>query len=201
MKRKNLGIIVFFVLVAAGVVSLYYYLVTHKSGGRENLTAKKTDVQELIDRDLDTYYPATVRVVMETYSKLCDVLYNEKYSEEEYEKLMKQYRKLLDDELLAKNPENIQLTIMNEEITKYKDDKKNIFSYRFIDDPENKESEIDGKSYATVTMSFGIKKGASSVETTEETFILRKDNKNRWKILGWKLRDKKNVTASPKSNE
>ncbi len=201
MKRKNIGIIVFFVLVAAGVVGLYYYLITHKSGAGEDLTAKKTAVQELIDRDLDTYYPATVNVVMETYSKFCEVLYNEKYSEEEYGKLMKQYRKLLDDELLAQNPENMQLTIMNEEITKYKDDKKNIFSFRFIDDPENKESEIDGKSYATVTMSFGIKKGASRVETTEETFILRKDNKNRWKILGWKLRDKKNATASPKSDE
>ena len=106
----------------------------------------------------------------------------------------------MDDELLAENPEDAQLIVLSEEIAKYKEEKKNIFSYRFIDDPDNKESEIDGKSYATVTMSLGVKKGTSSVETTEETFILRKDSKDRWKILGWKLRPKKgsnSTTTSP----
>ena len=197
MKKKNVGIVIIFLLVGAGVIGLYYYFLTHNSNKEEDLTDKKTAVQELIDMDLDNYYPATVNTVLETYSKFCQAFYNEDYKEDEYKLMMNQYRKLMDDELLANNPEDVQLVVLNQDIESFQDDNKVIFSYRFVDDPENKESTIDGKSYATKTMSFGVKKGSSSVETTEEVFILRKDSKDRWKILGWKLRDKKNISASP----
>lgn len=197
MKRKNTGIIIIFILIAVGVVGLYYYFLTNQSDQDEDLTGKKTPVQELIDMDLDIYYPATVKTVMEAYGKFCVAFYNEDYSDEEYTQLLRQYRKLMDDELLANNPEDAQILLMKEDVDSFKDDKKTLFNYRFIDDPKNKESIIDGKYYATITMSFGIKAGASRVETTEEDFILRKDKDNRWKILGWKLRDKADSSQQP----
>ena len=189
MKKKSFGVIIFFLVIGIGVVGLYYYFLTHKSDKGENLIEKKTAVEKLIDMDLDVYYPATVNTVMETYSKLCEAFYNEDYTDDEFKQLMSQYRKLLDEELLEKNPESSQLTLMTQDVEQFRKDKKNIISYRFIDDQSNKESEIDGRSYATVTLSIGVKKDASSVETTEENFILRKDSKGRWKILGWKLRN------------
>ncbi len=200
MKKRYSHIIVVFVFIAIGVVGLYYFFLTHNFDKGEDLTQKKTLVEKMIDMDLELYYPATANTVLETYAKFCQALYNEDYTDEQYKKLMSQYRKLMDDELLLKNPEEAQLTSMREEIAEYKEKKKNIFTYRFIDDIKNKEVKIEGKSYATITMSFGIKEGNSGVVTTEETFILRKDNEDKWKILGWKLREKKDDSLSSSAN-
>ena len=200
MKKKYSHIIVVFVLIAIGVVALYYFFLTHNFDKEEDLTEKKTFVEKMIDMDLDIYYPATTNTVLETYGKICQALYNEDYTDEQYKKLMSQYRKLMDDELLLKNPEEAQLTSMREEIADYKEKDKNIFTYRFVDDLNNKEVEIGDKTYATITMSFGVKEGSSIVVTTEETFILRKDNEDKWKILGWKLREKKDDSLSASAN-
>lgn len=201
--KKIIGTIAVFLVIGVAVVGLYYYFLTQKSKDEEGLYEKKTPVEELIEMDLDTYYPATVKTVMETYCKFLRTFYNEDYSEEEYAQLMKQYRKLLDDELLANNPEEQQLASMKAEIESYKEEDKVLFSYRFLEDKEIIETEKEGRTYATVDMSFGLKEGGSAVKTTEENFILRKDSKNKWKILGWKLRNKSSkeeAQASPEAS-
>lgn len=201
MKGKRISVFIVFTILAVGIVGLYYYFLTHKSEKEEDLTKEKSAVQEMIDMDFEEFYPATVNTVMETYCKLCQAMYNEEYSEDEFKQLLSQYRKLLDDELLAQNPEDTQLSQLSADIGQYKDDKKIIFTYRIVDDASNKETTLDGKNYATTTISMGVKQGSSSVETTVETFILRKDKNDRWKILGWQLKNstvvEDNTTASP----
>lgn len=198
--KKRIATVVVFLVIGAAVVGLYYYFLNRESNDEEGLYEKKTAVEELIDMDLDVYYPATVKTVMETYCEFLLAFYNEDYTEDEYAKLIKQYRKLMDDELLTKNPEEQQMVTLKADIDSYEDEDKVLFSYRFLEDKEIKETVKDDKTYATVDMSFGMKVGGSTVETAEENFILRKDSNNKWKILGWKLRDrsrKEEASASP----
>jgi hypothetical protein len=67
----------------------------------------------------------------------------------------------------------------------YKATGKKVYKVMLEENSEVEYSTVDGQSYASINCVYYLKdeKGTSKVE---ETYILREDENDRWKILGWK---------------
>lgn len=190
MKKKIRAIII--MLIFAGlVVALYYKLSYKEIGGSEQVEIPETKIEEVLVKDLSSSeYPATPKAVIKLYSQMSKCFYDGGYTEKQYENLVEQYRKLLDQELLVNNPEEDHAFRLSEEIQTYGDANRFILVFYEPKEEEVKRYESAGKEYATVPMTYALKEGDSAVLNTKEEFILRKDNEGKWKILGWRVKDK-----------
>lgn len=147
---------------------------------------KSEEGQFLKERDLENAYPETPTELVKLYWRFNKYMYNKKISDEDLTALMKQLRKLYDDDFLAEKKNSESNMIAN-----FKKDKENredetivsavVEKYDSVKTKKNK----DKKKYATVTVAVHTKKnGKSSVFF--ESFMCRTDKEKHWKILGWK---------------
>ena len=65
---------------------------------------QNTEAQAIIAKDIERNYPATVREVVRLFSRISQCYHNQEISEEEFEALTEQQRKLFDEEFLQNNP-------------------------------------------------------------------------------------------------
>ena len=100
-KSVSKGVIVVGVL-ACICVGFYAYL-SNRSVPEEEEVIEVSVAQEVLLRDLTSQYPPSPREVVKYYSDLTLCLHNEKYSDEEFEKLALQARGLYDQELNDNN--------------------------------------------------------------------------------------------------
>lgn len=177
---KNLRGIIVIVVCACLCVGYYYYL-SHRDTAKDSAP---TEMEQLINKDLDKSYPTTPREVIKFYNRILCSLYNEESSEEEVEALGEQARKLFDEELLAQNPEDVYFTSLETELEEYAEDKKKIISVTISTSKEVDYKEANGEECAYVESSYYLK-GENETGRAEQTYILRKDENGRWKILGY----------------
>ena len=79
-----------------------------------------------------------------------------------------------------------------EEVKEYHDLKKEVVSYA-IDSGNNVVTwTMDGVEYSRILATYTIKEGSSYNKTCEE-FVLKKNQDDQWKILGWRLADKEDM--------
>lgn len=169
------------VLVGVLVISGYWFLRNQEKGKEPKLT----EVNRLIEKDLEVNYPSTPNKVLKMYSRIVKCFYNEELKEEEQDALTDQIMYLYDDQLLEKNPKDKYLERFQGDALDFKASKKTM-----MDPIIQKNSQIsyytkDGKEYATVLVSFMIKEKVDYSKVYEQ-FVLRKDSEDRWKMLGWK---------------
>lgn len=177
--KKLRGIIV--IVVCACLCVGYYYYLSHREAVKDSAPTEK---EQLINKDLEQSYPSTAREVVKLYNRILCCLYNEENSESEVEALGGQVRKLLDEELLTQNPEEIYLISLQADLEEYAQEGKQIISVTISTAKEVEYKEIDNVEYAYVESSYYIK-GEDDSERAGQTYILRKDENGRWKILGY----------------
>ena len=187
MKRRNpTRVIVVFTMLAVFVVGLFFYISNRSKVISEDRAQTMTAVEEILARNLDTNYPPTPKEVLKFYSEITRCFYGEEYTEEELERLASFSRKLFDDELVANQTDEQYLSALKMDIESWKKDKKVISSYSVSSSTDVQEYSYGGYEWAQLYCTYSIRMG-TNVAPIQEHFIMRKDSKGHWKILGWEL--------------
>ncbi|MBE5967763.1 MAG: hypothetical protein E7255_12495 [Lachnospiraceae bacterium] len=176
-KQRTVVTILTMSLIAVMLIALYYYL-TKQTKPVEKLS----EAEVLLSKDLKLYYPATPKEVVKLYSSILQTLYTD-LEDDETKALALKIRELYDKELLEKNPEEDYLTNIYSEIIEWKKAKRTITDFSFVHEEDYVTDNIDGIEYTTVHVIYTFEEKTKHLE--EWRFLLRRDDENHWKILGW----------------
>lgn len=194
-KRRTANTFGMMLIFGIAIVAIYFKLSTSTSPIIEKSFSDKTELELLLTKDIEKDYPSSPREVIKLYTRIMKSFYNESLTDEQVNQLAKQIRCLYDDELLANNSYEDYLLELKVEITEYKSAKRNVMNEIIEDSNKVKYWSKDEKEYASLTAGFTIKEKDSYTKMYED-FILRKDEQENWKIMGWKLSDKTSVESN-----
>ena len=180
--------------ICAGIICCAFYLTAQRSKEQAKKAETLTEVQKLITKNLDTKYPETPREVIKLYNRIITAYYAEEYTEEEFVQLALQVRNLYDDELIASKTENQYIEDLRWDVNQLRDQEIVISSYATSASTDVEEYTKGGFKWAKLYCSFTLRKG-TYVDSTNEVFLLRKDDAGHWKIYGFKLADDEETRA------
>lgn len=188
-RRNKLLVVIIGTIV---LVALYFFFADRNNKKIEQ-TVMTERVQKVLGTDLDLDYPGTPREVIVEFNKIIACYYEGKLDDETLKKVMNQQRLLFDKELLEANSIDTQLKDLKEEILDYQKSKRVIVSSSVEKSSTVKYWSDEGKDYAGIIASYTLKD--SEVVKTYQTYVLRKDDQGKWRILGWE------VTSPPATDE
>lgn len=178
--------LVLVLLGATVILGLYFLFTRNKSTGNEE-TYEITVVDEITTTNLEKNYPASARKVVDLYAKSMQVLYRETYTDDQRDKMIAVIQGLMDEELLANNP-NFAQSIRNE-VKERRDDDYSISAY-VVQTKEPDEVSVSGRKMCNVDCLFNLRYASNGTTANYYTFIMRRDTENgNWKILGWTLKE------------
>ena len=180
---KKVRIVIIAVVLVGLVCGGFYYMSSKKGVSVENKT-ELTTLDKLILKDLESNYPSTPRAVVKLYNQIITCYYSAEFKDDEFEKLVDQALLLFDDELKAKNPKDEYMKTLSNEIEEYKTKDKTISQTAVCSSNDVLYRNDNGDEIAYVNASYFIKEGKDHVKTYEQ-YVLRKDEKGNWKILGY----------------
>ena len=189
-KNKKKITSAFFIMLIIVVLAVTGYYVINKKitqDAADEVKLPNTEYGKLLAKDLDTAYPKTPTEVVKLYWRFNQCMYTEDdLSDSEFEGLLKQLRRLYDDELLSHSDNSWNKMLKNFKSDKktYKSNKQKISSYIVQDNDDVKFGEEKGKECAILYTNTLVKKGSDRVRLYEK-FMCRKDSSGNWKILGW----------------
>ena len=184
MKKRLSWLVVVTIIVVLGVA--WYYYDSMKKDEEGGISDKGVDeVAKVLNKDLEESYPYTAREVVQFFVRIQKCYYNEDYTDEELVKLAYKATELFDDELKAENQFDEYFEDLKEEIDAFESDSKVINRVILEKSSEVVYSTVDEQKYASINCTYYIK-GDTGTSRVMETYILRKDEAGRWKILGWK---------------
>ena len=172
--KKNGQKIIFAVVCVVVIIGLFWYATTKKVNSAEN--------SDNLTKNLEKNYPETPREVVKFYNRIITCFYDEEYTDDELYQLGDQARLLMDDELLENNSRDDYFKSLKADIEDYHDKSKKIESSSVCGSDEVKYQKIDGDDCAYVTASYFVDENKSFTRTNQ-TYVLRKDNDGKWKIL------------------
>ena len=188
-KAQNPIVVTIVMIILAFVVIGGFFLVRH-SGERNQETRKnKTEVEKLMELDLDENYPGTAREVLKINNRLMKCYYNEDLTDEQIKALAMQNQKLFDEELLKRNPYDAYVERLKKEIECYKKSKVTIINIGLQDLADAETEERGGYKFCNLLVSYFLKEGNGHKKTNHK-YYLREDEKGRWKILFWEVTTK-----------
>ena len=188
-KAQNPIVVTIVMIILAFVVIGGFFLVRH-SGERNQETRKnKTEVEKLMELDLDENYPGTAREVLKINNRLMKCYYNEDLTDEQIKALAMQNQKLFDEELLKRNPYDAYVERLKKEIEAYKKSKVTIINIGLQDLADAETEERGGYKFCNLLVSYFLKEGNGHKKTNHK-YYLREDEKGRWKILFWEVTTK-----------
>ena len=188
MKKKSTVITVIVMLLVAAAIVAGYFIISARKNKENYEGGERTELDILLEKDLDKSYPLTSREVIKFYSRILKCYYNEELTEEQLGGLLDQMRGLFDEEFLAQNPRDTHLSELEEEIRDLAARKCKITSYQVQQSGNIVTWTDEEKEYARVIASYTQQEDRKYFKVYEE-FILRKDENGKWKILGWYLTD------------
>lgn len=180
-------IIIIMILIAIGIIYYYYLSANNRVESKKN-SSEETEIQKLINKDLENNYPATPREVVDFFSRVLTCYYEGNCSDDELMSLVLQTRKMFDDELLDRNPIDEYVENLKAEIKQYREENEKISSYIIEKNGEIEYKTFQSHYYSMVDCVYYIK-GDAGTTRTMETYTLRKDSNGKWKILYWSLMD------------
>ncbi|MCD7826785.1 MAG: hypothetical protein LUH14_12650 [Clostridiaceae bacterium] len=189
-KTKKRTVIAFAAIIVLAVLVLAGYILINRQAEQkaQEEVLPDTEIGKLLAKDLDSKYPGTPTEVVKLYWRMNCCIYNEDLSDEDFDALLTQMRKLYDDELLAETKNSFDT--MSENLKKDKEEREDqTFSAYVVQKNSTVEVEtLDDRECATVISSILLK---AKNETTKvyEKFTCRKDSDGKWKILGWQESD------------
>lgn len=168
----------------------YFYYLSNRTVSSDNKTAtvnteKISPVATVLLRNLDINYPATPKEVVKYYAELTKVLYNEEYTDEEFQALAVKIQQLYDPELVANKEQSEYLQDLKDEIETFHTNKWTISTYWTSSSTDVERFTEDGYEFARLYCTFTIRQSGGS-GSSNEVFLLRKDENEHWKIYGWK---------------
>lgn len=196
-KRQNangIKILIIGIILICLVAGYYYYLSNKRQKAAEEAPAKATAVQEALLYNFERNYPPTPKEVVKLYGQISQCFYNEEYTEEEFIQLALQIRNLYDDELIAAKTENQYIEDLRWDVGQMRDQGIVISSYATSASTDVEEYTKGGFKWAKLYCSFTLRKG-TRVGSTNEVFLLRKDDEGHWKIYGFKLADEEETAV------
>lgn len=179
MKKNGLKSIIVVVFCACLCVGYFYYL-TQKTSGKEQ---KLTEVEMIISQDLENSYPKTAREVIKFYNRILKSYYAKEYTQEQLEQMAEQARLLMDEELRAKNPKEQYLEAVKADISSHEKEEMTISNISLESVNEIEYKTVKGSECAYVDVDYFLK-SKKSAQRASQTYILRKDNGGKWRILG-----------------
>lgn len=191
-KKRSKASAIFIVLLIMAILFGVYNIIAGVIRSKKNSDIQQSEIQKLLEKEINESYPATPREVVKLYSRYTKCIYNEKLSDDEISKLAEKVQMLYDAELLQNNPFDEYLYDLKLDISEYHNSERRITSYS-VDSGDNVVTWTDdGKEYARLVASYTLREDSAYNKTFEE-FLLRKDEENRWKILGFRLTDSEDL--------
>lgn len=186
MTKKRGGVILL-ILVAMLIVGAFA-LVAYRTPKTAEEATEVTEKDTLMNINMQINYPSTPREVMKLYNRYMLCLYGvtgEEISDDQVRALGRKMREMYDEELLGANPEEPHLLSLLQEINAFRNDSKVMIQANVCDSNEVEYIDIEGASGALLEASYFVKKGTKEFSRTYQQFLLRKDDKGNWKILGF----------------
>lgn len=187
MKTKGTKTMLIVIVFAFLVVGYYTYLSNRTKETSEIIQSEGsiTPVQQVLAQDFQINYPQTPREVLKTYSEITKCFYNEEITDAELNALGLKILELYDDELVAKQG-NTYLESLKSDVAAMRSRGTVISGYKLSASTDVDYFKKNDRECAGLYCIFTLRNG-TNMESTEEVFILRKDDKQHWKILGWDL--------------
>lgn len=170
-KNKKKITSAFFIMLIIVVLAVTGYYVINKKitqDAADEVKLPNTEYGKLLAKDLDTAYPKTPTEVVKLYWRFNQCMYNEDdLSNSEFEGLLKQLRRLYDDEFLSHSDNSWDKMLKNFKLDKkkYKSNKQKISSYIVQDNDDVKFGEEKGKECAILYTNTLVKKGPGQSKT------------------------------------
>lgn len=198
MKMKRAARTVVIVCICAVIIVAYYIYLDRSTSSKvdnsDNVTVSEKD--RLLDMDYDENYPPTPREVIKRYNRYIALCFGDtNLSKKDTAGLADQILKMLDADLVKDNPKEQYEDSLASEISDYKSRKKKIVSTQVSDTSDIIYGKKDGRDLAYVQASYFIKE-ASTYSKTYQMYVLRLDDDDHWKILGFHLTDQDGNTIS-----
>jgi len=116
-KKAQNPVVVTIVMIVLAVALIGGFFLARHIGEKNRETRKsKTEVEKLMELDLDENYPGTAREVLKINNRLMKCYYNEELTDEQIKALAMQNQKLFDEELLKRNPYDVYVGRLKKEI-------------------------------------------------------------------------------------
>lgn len=181
--KKPMSAVFTVISIAAVILVLIYVNQSKQSENLKEASLKKlSEVEKLLEMDLNNDYPSTPRDVAKLHGDMTRLLYSG-IEDDEIKDLAIKIRELYDDELIDINSEDQYLADLYSDIALWLQLDRKI-EYNLVVNEENEEIYTrDGKEYANAFISFTITEKGQTSELRRYT--LRKDEDGKWKILGW----------------
>lgn len=185
-ERQNpVKLVIIGCVLAALVTGFYFYLANKTRGNSEDNPAVSKSRQVLL-RNLETNYPPSPREVLKYYCDILQCLYNEAHTDEELEELAMQIQRLYDEEFIANQNEDMYLLSLAGEIANMNKNDMKISSYSTSSSTDVDYFSEDDFEWARLYCILNLRQGTQIV-STQERFLMRKDDAGHWKIYGWEL--------------
>lgn len=186
MNKKVIISFLVMIIVAAAAVGGFYVL-SRYANKEEPEVSDTSELGKLLNKDLETAYPETPREVIKLYNRINSMMYNDnEITEKQFEDLLNQMRMLFDEELLAENDFEKQLEDFKNDKQDYRKHKKTIVSYNMPENSSVNFYKVDSDDMASLDVSYMLKEDGEYSKMSE-TFVLRQDLKDNWKIVGWSV--------------
>ena len=177
---KGLIIILALILLVVG----YYYYLSNRNNTRSEDNVKATPAQEVLLNNYEVNYPPTPKEVVKSYLDITKVLHNEDLTDEEVEAVGLKLEELFDKELAENKTDEDYLKDLKSELTSFKSNDYSIVNYYTSSSTEVDYYTADGFELSRLYGTYNIRT-SSGTQILTEVFVLRKDEKGRWKIYGW----------------
>lgn len=179
-KTARTGLVLLIMVLT--VLALYYRTVNRVRGNVEVDTTTKS--QSILLDNLDNHYPATPREVMKYYNEIMQCFYNETHTEEELDALGRHVLLLYDAELVEKQTESQYLAKLHEEVEQYRESDTVISSIALASSTDVEYYTYEQREYAKIRCVYSMRE-KTNLKTVKEVYLLRRDEEDHWKILGW----------------
>jgi hypothetical protein len=183
-RNRTIVTVVTMLVIAMAIISFYFYWSFRTTPLDEVSVEEMTEVQKLLNKDLELYYPETPREVTKLFGNMMKNLYDN-ISDEEREELALKIRYLYDEEFLSANPQENYLTNLYSDIASWKEANRRISAAHLVNEDLEQEEEIEGVKLAITYLSYTIQENGKFTETWR--VLLRQDANKQWKILGWRI--------------
>ncbi len=164
------------------VFALYYYLVNKVE--RSDPEVETSAVEDVLLKNLETDYPATVREVIKYYNEIMSCYYGENPTDEELKKLADKAMELYDAELVDYQSEEMYIEDLKAEIAAFAASDTVLSHVALSSSTAVGYYTYNGRECAQIRCIYTMRQ-KTGLMTIKEVYVLRKDDSGRWKILGW----------------
>lgn len=178
------GMIIMLALLA--LILGYYAYLSNRSKKDKEEEVVITAVQEVLMRDMQRNYPPTPKEVIKYYSELTQCFYNEELSEDDRKALGLRAREMYDADLAANQTEAEYLADLEYDIISFNNKDLTITSFSTSNSTDVDFFTQDERKWARLYCIYNLRQGREML-STQEVFLLRKDEEDHWKIYGWDL--------------